>query len=1037
MAKVFVSYSRKDMEFAKRLTGELQKSDLDFWIDWEGIPPTVDWWKEIEKGIEEADTFLFLISPYSAKSKICKKEVTCAVKNSKRIIPVVVRDIPSAAKPPAQLRQLNWIFFRKEDNFKNSLRKLLTAIHSDYEWAATHRRLQVKALDWERNDKENGFLLRGVDLLDAEQDLATNTSKDPHPTDLQREYVLESRRATDRQRRITSRVAIGGVVVLAVLAVAAAVMAVRATTQAKIALARQLSAQSQSLYVTGNSKQVTAVLLAARATQLFPLIDSAQVLQRNTLVAPLSHIALPNDEAVTSVAASPDGKYLVATSSNETLRVWETTTGNEIGSKTADGVQAVAVSPDGKYIGLVDWDSTQIWETATMQERFRFETGGSVVAISPNSRYLASVSDDWSIRVWEITNGKEVAHLIHDGVATTSIAFSPDNKQLISSGCNIIVDENFFGWGCPAGTTIIWDISTGREIASLAHSRDIRSIAFSPNGELIVTGEGDDENSISIGGEDTVRVFDARTGEELHRMSHDSGVNSVAFSPDSKLVVSGSDDNTARVWDVATGREISRMTHDDMVVAVTFSPDSLYAGSASWDHTARVWEASTGNEAARMTHDDALISLVFSQDGRKVISGSPNDGFVTWEAIKRQEISQLTHDGIVNSFAISSDGKLVVSGSGDNTVRVWDIATGREITRWTHQESVVSVAFSPNDKYVASSSLDNTARVWDVASGKEIARMVHDVSVYPIAFSPDSKVLVSGGGLRNAVSWPGSDGTARVWEISTGTEITRMLHENDIKSVAFSPDGKFVVSGSDDNTARIWESKTGTEIARMTHDDAVSSVAFSPDGRYVISGSWDGDLRIWVAATGKQLVRMQHDGIVEMATFSPSGKYALSGGGDNTARIWEVATGKEITRMIHEHPVLSVAFSPDGKYAISGDGIYDPLSAITTTFGTARIWEVETGKEIARMAHEYSVTSVAFTPDGKYAASGGGDHVLRIWVWQAEDLIANACAVLSRNLTRDEWDQYIGDASPYPTRPEDATCPELPVELESTPTPMP
>jgi hypothetical protein len=117
MAKVFVSYSRKDIEFAKWLTGELQKSDLDFWIDWEGIPPTVDWWREIEKGIEEADIFLFLISPDSVKSKVCGKEIDTAVKNGKRIIPIVVRDSSWDETPP-QLRHLNYIFIRESDDSK-------------------------------------------------------------------------------------------------------------------------------------------------------------------------------------------------------------------------------------------------------------------------------------------------------------------------------------------------------------------------------------------------------------------------------------------------------------------------------------------------------------------------------------------------------------------------------------------------------------------------------------------------------------------------------------------------------------------------------------------------------------------------------------------------------------------------------------------------------------------------------------------------------------------------------------------------------
>ena len=178
MAKVFISYSRKDIDFAKSLTAELQKSELDFWIDWEGIPPTVDWWREIEKGIEESDAFLFIISPDSANSKVCGQEIDHSIKNGKRLIPIVLREANTDDIHP-KLKPLNWIFFRETDDFDASIKKLLTSIHTDYEWVETQRRLQVKALEWERNNKENSFLLRGKDLQDAELQLVTNSSKEP------------------------------------------------------------------------------------------------------------------------------------------------------------------------------------------------------------------------------------------------------------------------------------------------------------------------------------------------------------------------------------------------------------------------------------------------------------------------------------------------------------------------------------------------------------------------------------------------------------------------------------------------------------------------------------------------------------------------------------------------------------------------------------------------------------------------------------------------------------------------------------------
>lgn len=208
MTRVFVSYSRKNIDFAKQLIGRLQEREMDFWVDWEGIPPTVDWMKEIERGIEEADAFLPIVSPEWISSTVCRDELEIAVKNGKRLIPVVACDIVWKEVPSA-LAHLNFIFFTPSFDIEQQLQKLFTALDTDYDWLKAHRRLQVKALEWERGKKEDGYFLRGTDLEEAEQQISVNANKDPRPTDLQREYVLKSRQGATKQRRITTGILIG------------------------------------------------------------------------------------------------------------------------------------------------------------------------------------------------------------------------------------------------------------------------------------------------------------------------------------------------------------------------------------------------------------------------------------------------------------------------------------------------------------------------------------------------------------------------------------------------------------------------------------------------------------------------------------------------------------------------------------------------------------------------------------------------------------------------------------------------------------
>ncbi|KAJ5724568.1 hypothetical protein N7493_006296 [Penicillium malachiteum] len=272
---------------------------------------------------------------------------------------------------------------------------------------------------------------------------------------------------------------------------------------------------------------------------------------------------------------------------------------------------------------------------------------------------------------------------------------------------------------------------------------------------------------------------------------HSDSVWSVAFSPDSQTVASGSDDKTIKLWDTKTGKELQTLEgHSDSVQSVAFSPDGQTVASGSSDMTIKLWDTKTGKELQTL------------------------EGHSHW----------------VGSVTFSPDGQTVASGSDDKTIKLWDAKTGKELqTLEGHSDWVRSVAFSPDSQTVASGSNDTTIKLWDVKTGKELQTLEgHSYWVQSVAFSPDGQTVASGS----------DDKTIKLWDAKTGKELQTLEgHSHWVRSVAFSPDSQTVASGSDDKTIKLWDAKTGKELQTLEgHSSSkpnLSSTVLLEKGAYI------------------------------------------------------------------------------------------------------------------------------------------------------------------------------------------------------------
>ena len=710
---------------------------------------------------------------------------------------------------------------------------------------------------------------------------------------------------------------------------------------------------------------------------------------------------------IRSVSFSSDGKRIVSGSVDNSLKIWDATTGEL--HRTLRGhereVRSAVFSPDGRQVvsGSFD-DSVRVWDIGTYRESrilSAVTVDGHLDAVldarfASNGNAIVTASRDRTARTWDAASGKVVRDFSegHDYLASAAIYF-PNGRQLLTAGGD--------------NTVRIWNVSTGTEVVSITGTGRDGVVALSPRGTEFLTGNGKSAKLWSVKSQQVVRKFDG----------HDSNVTAVGYHPDGSRIATADTAGVIIFWDTKTGQELWKMRgHNSMVTSIAFAANNeKLLVTASGDRTIRRWDCDSGNPIGdALAHPAWVSSMSLSSDGSRAISSCEDAVVRVWDLetgrvegtldppasskaisenlrrlmrAQRRDASKLSELSGVDREAIAS----ILSGkSTSNADRFVISAIAKSLGKSPEvilRPKVTSVALSADGSLALTTvSDDRTVRLWDTKSFSEIstgdrpeAALIDVLSegglIWHASFSSDNGMIVTLGGSE-----------IRLWEASTGVEQLSLSPHGTVVSADFSPNNQLLVTASWDDTAKIWDAKTGQAVRKLAgkHEANVNDARFSPAGDYVLTCSDDGTARLWNTATGEPLghIFRGHSGPILTARFSSDGRRIVTASRDRTARVWDASDGRELFRLVdssiskddgskasHELGVLCADFFKRGDEEFIITGCED---------GTVKVWNADTAKLIHRLqAHISRVTSVAASPDGMRIVTGSNDSTAKVW----------------------------------------------------------
>ena len=889
--KIFISYSRRDLQIADSFVAELGAQNFEVVIDRRNLPYGEEWQKELADFIRSSDTVLWLISEASLASKWVKWELGEVERLKKRLVPVRIASIDPDALPES-LGKIHALPAEDVFDFSRHLPLLIQTLNTNAAWLKEATRLSDRASQWKAKDQDEAQLLRGRALSEAEGWVATKPASAPAINSEILDLLLHSRQGVSRRQRRT-------VLLSLLLAVGGVSLAIYAWQERNSALASQstylskLSAESLT-----NGDAVTGALLAVSALPMWPFaLDRPLVpeAERSLYDAMFSlretHLLEGHKADVNTAVFSSDDKLILTASDDGTARLWRADSGEfvrTVGKHSGKVLSAIFVANGRLILTFGESDTISLWnaDDGSLHHSLvgHSDPIKSVGATRSGDR-IVSASGDWTARVWRPNspNEPEIVLRGHNAPVNTAI-FSPDEKQILTSSED--------------GSAILWKLETGQpERQLLGHYDSVLRAVFDQAGSRIAT----------ISEDRTARVWDALTGEQIARLEHPRTINSVAFCPSGDCIVTAATDGVVRIWDIKTSDTKFQLNdHSGPVTKVVVgSAGRNSAVTVGRDGAIFVWDLETGARVLTLNvHAADVFDASFSSTGEFLVTASRDQTARVWRVPAAATTLSRTNVGAeTRTIDVDSKAKLVVLGSYGGTVALLDTNTLRRLASVKISESAVTLArFNEQASQVLLGSEDGSVALYSIPNleglyfgmtdnseiaggyftmtgfsvltvggstygydGKTLSQVFHHNydSAFTIVPAGDGRVLVSE-----------AKGTARIIDNVSGRTIAKLEgHGGTVLHAVFGRGGRIVATVSEDGTGRLWDAATGAPLDVLTgHQLSPSFVALSEDGRYVATASQDRTVRIWrMGASTPSAVYRGHLAAVQAVRFLPSG----------------------------------------------------------------------------------------------------------------------------------------------------------------------